>query len=540
MKKLIAILVAISMIMGFALVANAAEIEYGTGLQLVDSWWGIQKWYDAASGTVAGPGTYTMTYEGTTEGHGFAFLLVAVWNAGSDYSSRLEVSSVSVIADETELTVDMAKVSTYADENGNFIIDLSESVTDDVAYTKITVSYTLSEKSSDDVTPPSDGDSGDEKTEDTTSGYKAYLGFTAAGWWPTSWDTISTAVDGAGTYTLSWDTSNVSGVITFVIDIGEVGGDAAEVLGALELSDVSIAVDGEEIDVDLSKIATGDLENDGQYRIEIYNEYSPSKDAPAVDPADLVVNSNLTVTFTLSVPDSDDGDGDATTGSDNTGDTSDDKQDESASTDDKQDESTSSDDKQDESTSSDDKQDETKAPVAAMNHTAGLSYADADWYPQTWGETAYVTVTGAGTYTLSWDLADAVEGVVVFVIDIGEVGGTAAADIAELGLTALTLSVDGVDVPVDLSKVVTGDVEADGQYRIEIYNEYGTTKDNAPVDVSLLNASKNITVNFTLGNVADSSNSKTGDSTNLIALAAAMILAVTGITAIIVSKKKFF
>ena len=409
--------------------------------------------------------------------------------------------------------------------------------------------------------------------------YTAALSYADGDWNPSTWGTdATTTVTGAGTYTVSWDVpSAVDGAVVFVIDIGDVGGDAATVLSALNLTSVTMTADGTDIPVDLSKVVTGDIEVDGQYRIEIYNEYGSTKDAPAVDTSLIKAEENISITFTLTDPnapavDPDDGNDDATddgnddTTDDGNDDTTDDTTDDSTSSDDKQDDTTSSDDKKDEESSSDDKKDEESssddkkdeesssddkkdeesssddkedAPAATMNHTAGLSYADADWYPQTWGEIASVNVTGAGNYTLSWDLTDPVEGVVVFVIDIGEVGGTAAADIIELGLTSLTLTVDGKDVPVDLSKVVTGDIEEDGQYRIEIYNEYGSTKDDSPVDVSLLNASENITVNFTLGTVADSSNSKTGDSTNLIALAAAMIVAAAGMVVTTVNKKEF-
>ena len=36
-------------------------------------------------------------------------------------------------------------------------------------------------------------------------------------------------------------------------------------------------------------------------------------------------------------------------------------------------------------------------------YTAKLGFANSDWSAQEWGDNVNTTVTGAGTYTLSWD-----------------------------------------------------------------------------------------------------------------------------------------
>ena len=66
-----------------------------------------------------------------------------------------------------------------------------------------------------------------------------------------------------------------------------------------------------------------------------------------------------------------------------------------------------------------------------------------------------ITVEGAGEYTLSWDLPEetTVSDALVFVVDVVG-GGKDGFVLADLAITA-----DDVDVPVDLAKVVTGDVE---------------------------------------------------------------------------------
>ena len=129
--------------------------------------------------------------------------------------------------------------------------------------------------------------------------------------------------------------------------------------------------------------------------------------------------------------------------------------------------------------------------------TAGLSYANSDWSSQTWGEST-TTITGAGDYSLSWNGAAAASAC-VFVVDIDGAGEYFAAN--NLGVTALSVLADGVEIPVDLSKVATGDLEANGKFRIEIYNEYGSTKANPPIDPAAVAFASNLTVNFTIGTV---------------------------------------
>lgn len=138
------------------------------------------------------------------------------------------------------------------------------------------------------------------------------------------------------------------------------------------------------------------------------------------------------------------------------------------------------------------------AAAAETEFTAKLGYADADWTPQEW-DNVTTTVTGAGQYTLSWDVGDTpAEGIMVFVIDIVGAQAALSADNRTYKVTDLTISVDGSDVPVDISKLSTGDLESNGNYRIEVYNEWGATKADCPVDTSLLAISSNLTVTFTI------------------------------------------
>lgn len=137
-------------------------------------------------------------------------------------------------------------------------------------------------------------------------------------------------------------------------------------------------------------------------------------------------------------------------------------------------------------------------PVSAAENefAAKLGFANSDWSAQEWGDNANTTVKGAGTYTLSWD--GAASDALVFVVDIEGAQTALSAEGKTYSLTALTVTADGTDLGVDLSKVVTGDLEEKGNWRIEIYNEYGTTKENPPVDPATVTFASNLTVTFTI------------------------------------------
>lgn len=260
--------------------------------------------------------------------------------------------------------------------------------------------------------------------------YVAKLGYATTDWSAQEWgDNVSTTVNGAGTYTLSWDLAEdmtVADAGVFVIDL-----EGAAAAG-YKLTGLTITADGAEVPVDLEKIVTGDIEEKGNYRIEIYNQYGTTVENSPIDPA-LAFSTNLTITFTL----------------------------------------------------------EVGAPEGV--YEAKLGYATMDWSAQEWGDVVKTVVTGAGTYTLSWDLAEdvTVADAGVFVIDV--VGaGTAGFQLTDLAITA-----DGNEIPVDLEKVVTGDVEENGNFRIEIYNQYGSTAENAPIDNALA-FENNLTITFSI------------------------------------------
>jgi hypothetical protein len=59
------------------------------------------------------------------------------------------------------------------------------------------------------------------------------------------------------------------------------------------------------------------------------------------------------------------------------------------------------------------------------------------------------------------------------------------------------------EVNPESGKIVFGDIEGNGRLRIEIYNEYGATASNPPIDPASIRFSKNMVVTFTLTGITD-------------------------------------
>lgn len=146
--------------------------------------------------------------------------------------------------------------------------------------------------------------------------YSAALGLTASDWSASTGfgaeSTVQTTVTGDGTYTLTY-TGACLDLGILVVDV--IGAQAA--LDAenktYQVSDLALTVDGNAVAVDAAKIVTGDLESNGNFRIELHNMYGSTKDAPAVDAATTVAES-LSLTFTLTTVDKGAQGGDAPAG----------------------------------------------------------------------------------------------------------------------------------------------------------------------------------------------------------------------------------
>lgn len=133
---------------------------------------------------------------------------------------------------------------------------------------------------------------------------------------------------------------------------------------------------GTVIAFDNTKLAFGDLEKNGKLRLELYNDFGSTKANPGLDISKLVFTDSIDVTFTLSGI--------------------------------------------------------TLKPGAAGNYNTSIYYADPNWSS---GNGAIKTVTGNGTYTVSYKPTVDVNGVLVFVIDVSGL----ATDIEDMMAVSATI-----------------------------------------------------------------------------------------------------
>lgn len=125
--------------------------------------------------------------------------------------------------------------------------------------------------------------------------FTAKLGFADMSWSFQDWDS-STTVTGDGTYTI--ETSALAGSPDFGVFVIDIEGMYAANPNATAVLD-KIEIDGSELSFDAGKIMYGDIEEKGNFRIDIYNQYSDTKDNPGVNQA-TPIDSTLKLTFTVS------------------------------------------------------------------------------------------------------------------------------------------------------------------------------------------------------------------------------------------------
>lgn len=136
----------------------------------------------------------------------------------------------------------------------------------------------------------------------------------------------------------------------------------------------------------------------------------------------------------------------------------------------------------------------TVEPTAPEGAVMGdLYYADADWFPQMHD---YVVIDGDGTYTFNVSSSDGdSEGAIVFVLDFKDALTTNPDLKAEL----VSIDCNGTNMTIDQSKVKFGHLEQDkNNLRLEIYNYYGATKDDSPIDQDSISFPKGATMTVTV------------------------------------------
>ena len=200
--------------------------------------------------------------------------------------------------------------------------------------------------------------------------------------------------------------------------------------------------------------------------------------------------------------------------------------------------------------------------ASASAYDTFLMYASSDWACSSMELGAYpagnVNITGDGTYTVSVgnfmfedeETAEMVPatatGATVFCIDIADLaadlgfgkgsdayealGSSATAadkmalaeaagiEISDVVITAANADGSTTDVAIDESKIIYGDIEGNGKLRIELYNAYGDTSKDAPLDAAGFTFDDTLSVTFTIAGIdGDSASDATdaGDATDV-------------------------
>lgn len=129
--------------------------------------------------------------------------------------------------------------------------------------------------------------------------YMAYIGFADSSWSHSGFhpDTAGVEITGDGQYVIETDQfAGAADILVFVVDFEGMNADNPNITAVID----SIEIDGTAIELDSSKVLSGDLEENGNYRLEIYNEYGAGTTADPPINHLTAVNSSIKITFTVS------------------------------------------------------------------------------------------------------------------------------------------------------------------------------------------------------------------------------------------------
>ncbi len=234
-----------------------------------------------------------------------------------------------------------------------------------------------------------------------------------------------TAADVKGVYAAAnVDPRNADYVTVYTFDGNNSGTDRALRSAGVSIRPIRPRPLMGQLPFDASKVQVGDLENKGTLRIELYNSYGPTSGDPAILPEEVEASSNIVMTFYLGgLPDGD-----------------------------------------------------------THSYTASLIYVDGSWGQQYWGGDALAdaVVQGNGTYRVSVPLGGKATGCTMLFVEIKDIAKDFDPSTITAEVKALQVDLNPVqtEIPVDNSKTFWGGKDGgtvDG--RLEIYNEYGPSKD---------------------------------------------------------------
>ena len=194
----------------------------------------------------------------------------------------------------------------------------------------------------------------------------------------------------------------------------------------------------------------GDIEGNGNYRFDIYNQWDGSNtgsdESSVLIPSEVNFKESISVTFTI------------------TG-------------------------------------------IGSTECNAYMIFADGTWATSNWGYNdngeGSCVVKGDGTYTLTLHGAGA--GLGVFAIDFAGLSAAVGAENVNVKLNKCVMDDWGTKLAFDNAKLVTGDLEGNGNFRADIYNQWDGSntgdQEHCGVDISLVNFSKRIGVTFAVSGI---------------------------------------
>jgi hypothetical protein len=238
--------------------------------------------------------------------------------------------------------------------------------------------------------------------------------------WPTTTQVIN--VIPGETYTIAINEAMVAGDVV-VLDFKGLRSEYPHAFIRLD----KVELDGKAVAFDANKLKYGDLEGNGNYRIEIFNRWGSgtAADSPfgGTDPdseAALACNSQIQLTYTIvNLDDSN----------------------------------------------------------AENGLVAGLTVCDSNWNSGWPDASAPIYFDGgiSGTQQSIKYEGSRANGM-IYLVELQNVLAT----YPNIKLQLDEVFVDGVAVPFDASKILCGDLEGNGNYRIELFNRYGSTGANMP------------------------------------------------------------
>ena len=138
---------------------------------------------------------------------------------------------------------------------------------------------------------------------------------------------------------------------------------------------------------------------------------------------------------------------------------------------------------------------------------AYMIFADGTWATQNWGFNdngeGSCVVKGDGTYTLT--LHGTGSGIGVFCVDFAGLSNAVGAENVNVKLNTCVMDDWGTKLAFDNAKLVTGDIEGNGNFRADIFNAWdgsGTgDQDHCGVDINAVNFTKRIGVTFAVSGI---------------------------------------